>query len=171
MIADQLIHSYLSFISEPRFACVAAKAAHAHKQIKCFAATDMRSNANDTQILQFIYDFIDEYRSVRSLYHSATVIFELPQIETEEQFDELLWQRLQSLSDLDAKIHNYDKRVSANPASPNFSYSLKEEAFFIVGLHPGSDRRSRRFTYPTLVFNPHAEFEKLRAQGRYEKMK
>ena len=67
MIADQLIHSYLSFISEPRFACVAARAAYAHRQIKCFAATDMRSDAHDREILQFIYNFIDEYRAVRSL--------------------------------------------------------------------------------------------------------
>ena len=67
--------------------------------------------------------------------------------------------------------YTHDKSVDPDPSSPRFGFSLKEEAFFIVGLHPGSGRQSRRFKYPTLIFNPHAEFEKLRALGRYEKMK
>ena len=53
----------------------------------------------------------------------------------------------------------------------DYSFSLKEEAFFILGLHPASSRRSRQFKYPALIFNPHAEFEKLRKSDRYTKMK
>ena len=46
-----------------------------------------------------------------------------------------------------------------------------EEAFFVIGLHANSSRPSRQFRYPALVFNPHAEFEKLRTNNRYGKMK
>ena len=49
--------------------------------------------------------------------------------------------------------------------------SSKQEAFFILGLHPGAGRAARQFKYPTLVFNPHAEFQKLREAHRYEPMK
>jgi FPC/CPF motif-containing protein YcgG len=55
--------------------------------------------------------------------------------------------------------------------SSDFSFSLGEEAFFIVGLHPGSSRPARRFRHPTLIFNPHAQFDELRSLNRYEKMK
>jgi len=114
---------------------------------------------------------VDQYRSSRESYHSAAVIFKGPANTDEETFDTLLWERLKALSTLDKANYLHDNRVDENPEAPNYSYSLKSEAFFVVGLHPGSERRSRRFKYPTLIFNPHAEFEKLRKLNRYEKLK
>jgi hypothetical protein len=38
-------------------------------------------------------------------------------------------------------------------------------------LHPGASRPARRFVRPALVFNLHDQFEQLRAQGRYEKLR
>src|SRR5207253_10806188 len=52
-----------------------------------------------------------------------------------------------------------------------FSFSFAGHAFFIVGLHPGSARLARQFPWPTLVFNPHVQFERLREEGKFEKMK
>jgi hypothetical protein len=78
---------------------------------------------------------------------------------------------LQALSNLDAKINAYDSRVSKNPVSSEFSFSIKGEAFYIIGLHPLSSRLSRQFKYPTLVFNPHDQFESLRQNGKYNSMK
>jgi uncharacterized protein len=168
---QEIIEDYLAFISRPEFPCVAARAAFAHQQIHCTVAGNMLCPADDTHILEFIYQFVDDYRNAKSLYHSATVIFTGPEINDEECFDKMLWTRLQSISDLDAVNFEYDKRVSADPASPHFSYSLKEEAFFIIALHPASSRLSRRFKYPTIVFNPHEQFEILRKQHHYEHMK
>ena len=34
-----------------------------------------------------------------------------------------------------------------------------------------SSRLARRFRYPTLVFNPHQQFEELRATAKYDMMK
>jgi hypothetical protein len=89
---------------------------------------------------------------------------------TEVAFDQFFWQRLQALSNLDSEKYAYDQRVSDDPGSENFSFSLKSEAFFIIGLHPASSRPARKFKYPTIVFNPHAQFEKLRKLGQYQKM-
>jgi FPC/CPF motif-containing protein YcgG len=168
---SQICDEYLSFIGSPQFACVAARAALASQQIKCFVAGHMACPGSDTAILDFIYNFVDEYRSANSLFHSATIIFKGPVIPDEESFDRFLWQRLQSLSDLDAQNYSYDDRVSNNPSSADFSFSLKEEAFFIIGLHPQSSRMTRRFAYPTIVFNPHDQFETLRQENHYESMK
>jgi len=167
----EMIADYLAFISRPEFPCVAARTAFAHNQIRSFVAGNMLCPADDRHILDFIYHFIDDYRNAKSLYHSATVIFTGPEINSEQYYDDMLWRRLQSFSDIDAVNYNYDKRVSADPASPHFSYSLKEEALFVIGLHPASSRISRRFKYPTIVFNPHEQFELLREQRYYERMK
>lgn len=168
---SRVIEDYLSFISNPHFPCVAARAAYSQKQIRCFVAGHMACPAFDRIILDFIYAFVDDYHNEKNLYHSVTIIFEGPVITTEEYFDQLLWQRLQALSDLDAEAYPYDKRVSSDPSSPHFSYSLKQEAFYVIGLHPASSRIARRFSYPTLVFNPHQQFEMLRQQHHYESMK
>jgi hypothetical protein len=168
---EHIINEYFDFLNEREFPCVVAKAALARNHIKGFVANNMACPASDVEVLHFIYDFVDQYRSSRESYHSAAVIFKGPANTNDETFDTLLWERLKALSTLDKANYLHDNRVDENPAAPNYSYSLKSEAFFVVGLHPGSERRSRRFKYPTLIFNPHAEFEKLRKLNRYEKLK
>jgi len=162
---------FLNYIDSKDFACIGAKAALSKKQIQCFVADNMACPKEDPGILNFLYKFIDDYRNANVLYYSAVVIFRGPGFINDEQFDNLMWQRLQSLSDFDSANYNYDRRVDADPSSPHFSFSLKEESLFIIGLHPASSRPLRRFSYPALVFNPHLQFEQLRQSGRYEKMK
>jgi FPC/CPF motif-containing protein YcgG len=168
---SEIIAAYSSFLSAREYPCIAAKASLARGQIHCMVAEHMACPADDSTILKFIYKFIDAYRTSGKSYHSVAVIFKLPHMEDELVFDNLLWQRLNALALMDRKTYAHDNRVDSDPASGKFSFSLKEEAFFVIGLHPASNRRSRRFTYPTLVFNPHAEFERLRKLNRYERMK
>ncbi|MEO7446407.1 MAG: guanitoxin biosynthesis heme-dependent pre-guanitoxin N-hydroxylase GntA, partial [Ferruginibacter sp.] len=89
----------------------------------------------------------------------------------EDAFESFFWQRLQSLSSMDARNHEYDARVSAQPDDPNFSFSLGKEAFFVIGMHAGSSRPSRRFSCPVLIFNPHEQFQQMKTTGQYDKMK
>ncbi len=65
----------------------------------------------------------------------------------------------------------WDRRVSCDPASPGFSFSLRGNAFFVIGLHPNASRLSRRYFRPALVFNLHEQFEALRRKGGYERMR
>ena len=57
------------------------------------------------------------------------------------------------------------------PTSPHFSLSFGGEAFFVVGLHPNASRPARRFERPALVFNLHDQFERLRDEGKYDKLR
>lgn len=164
-------NDYIGFLNQQKFPCIAARAAVAKKHIQSMVAYHMECPAQDEAILNFMYRFVDRYRASTQPYHSAAIIFQQPSDITEEKFDELMWLRLKSLSVHDKKEYVHDPRVDEDPSSPKFSFSLKEEAFFIIGLHPGSKRKARRFKYPTLVFNPHAEFERLRKLNRYDKMK
>jgi FPC/CPF motif-containing protein YcgG len=169
--SEIIIKEYLAFLNNKAFPCVGARAALARQQIKCMVADHMACPKDDLAILQFLYDFVDDYRKSKKTFHSATIIFKDPGLLNEEMFDELMWGRLQALADLDERNYCYDKRVNADPSSVNFSFSLKEEAFFIIGLHPASSRQARQFKYPTLAFNPHAQFEKLKETNSYEMIK
>ena len=166
-----IVSQYFAHIADNGFPCIAAKAALAASQIKVFVADHLGCPKDDRDILEHVYEFVDAYRSSKEFYHSAVVIFKGPEACTEETFDKLLWTRLQALSDLDAERYAWDSRVDNDPNSPNFSFSLKEEAFYIIGLHGNSSRKARQFRYPTLIFNPHEQFQKLRAQQKYLPMR
>ena len=71
---------------------------------------------------------------------------------------------------LDAPLHDWDPAVSPDPDDPHFGFSFAGTAFFVVGLHPESSRLARRFPWPTLVFNPHAQFEPLKEAGRWDRI-
>lgn len=170
MEESSIIEEYKEYIQNKEFPCVAARAALARQQVKYMVAEHLACPKDDTKILAFLYNFVEEYRQSDELFHSAVILFKGPDLPNEPLFDMLLWQRLQALSDLDARQHPYDNRVAPDPAAANFSFSLKEEAFFVIGLHPGSSRPARQFSYPALVFNPHAQFEQMRETEGYAKM-
>jgi FPC/CPF motif-containing protein YcgG len=171
MTKAEITGEYHSFLNDRDFPCLAAKAALKKQQVECMVAGHMACSKDDTDILHFLYEFVDKYRGSSENYHSAAIIFDGPLSTDEEMFDKLLWTKLQSLSDLDAEKYSYDDRVDPDPSSGQFSFSLHHEALYVIGLHPSSNRRSRRFKYPTLVFNPHDQFEKLRLSDKYELMK
>ena len=171
ILTSQIIEEYHQFLRSREFPCIGAKAALSRDQVKCLVASDMRTYEDDERILTFIYQFVDSYRNSNESFHSAAVIFTNPKSTSESEFEDMLWSRLNSLAKLDRKKYTHDKRVDSDPTSGMFSFSLKEEAFFIIGLHPSSSRNARRFTYPAIVFNPHEEFERLKRAGRYEPMK
>ncbi len=167
---EAISEEYRAFLHNKAFPCIGARAALAQGNITCMVAMHMACPAHDRLILRFLYDFIDNYRSSDTLFHSAAILFEGPVMHSDEMFDSLMWEQLGAVN-TDAENFGYDQRVDADPASPKFSFSLKEEAFFIIGLHPASSREARRFSRPVLAFNPHAQFEKLRETERYERMK
>ncbi len=167
----EIANNFQSFLSQPNFPCVAAKDVALKENITIMIAEHLACSFNDKAILDFIYDFVLTYRQRHQGFKSAAVIFKGPRDINESEFDTLMWRRLQAFRDLDAQTFSYDARVSADPASSLFSYSLMEEAFFVLALHPFSSRPARRFQYPTLVFNPHEQFVQMKASGTYSKMK
>lgn len=160
------------WIEDLAFPCVGAKSALARGNLRVLEARDITSGWDDLRIhdelLQWSWDWRDDPDGFRSL----AVVFAGPDDLSEEQFEQHLWQRIQSLADKDAwRGQRYDERVSPDPESPHFSLSFGGEGYFVVGLHPRASRPARRFAYPTLVFNLHDQFERLRATGRYERMR
>lgn len=160
-----------AFIGNENFPCLMAKSALNSARLQCLTVQHMACPAHDAAILNFLYQFIDEYKQHQHGYYSAAIIFEQPLSIAEDLFEQLLWQRLQALADMDALHYGYDARVSANPMDKNFSFSLKEEAFYVIGMHPGNSRKARQFSHPALIFNPHAQFESLREENKYERIK
>ena len=88
----------------------------------------------------------------------------------EEEFEGHLWTALQTLYDVDRLYNPPDPKVAEDPEAGDFGFSFAGRGFFVIGLHPASSRLARRFPWPTLVFNAHAQFDRLKADGRYPKL-
>ncbi len=169
---EMLTRSLHAHISDHAFPCVGAKAALKRGTLEVIAARDMTSAWNDLPIHDALLAFAERFRKSPSLFRSFAVVFEGPHNLTESEFEQHLWQRIQSLSDKDTwRGQPYDARVSPDPEDPHFSLSFGGEGYFVVGLHPNAARPARRFSHPTMVFNLHAQFELLRAQGKYDGMR
>ncbi len=161
-----------AIIEAPEFPCVGAKAALARGNLRVVTARDMHSGWNDLEIHAALLEWAHAYRRDPQGFRSLAVVFEQPLNLDEREFEQVMWRRIQSFSDKDAWLgQEYDPDVSANPEDPHFSLSFGGEAFFVVGLHPNASRPARRFPRPTMVFNLHDQFEQLREQGKYERMR
>lgn len=170
--ADEMRADLCRWIEASEFPCVGAKSALARGMLEMVVAHDMRSGWDDLRIHDRLLDWAERFREDPSGLRSLAVVFRHPGNLDEAGFERLMWQRLQSLADKDDWFGQpYDERVSADPEDPHFSLSFGGEGFFVVGLHPCASRPARRFGHPVMVFNLHEQFETLRAEGRYERMR
>jgi len=169
---DALEQLLFTHVADRAFPCVGAKAALARGTLSVLACDRIDSAWDDVRIHDALLAFTEEYRRDPALFRSFAAIFEGPTDLDETAFERALWERVQSLSDKDVwRGQDYDPRVSSDPSNPHFSLSFGGEAFFIVGLHPHASRPARQFARPALVFNLHDQFERLRAQNKYETMR
>lgn len=169
--ACELNNKLLDFLQDKGFPCVAAKDAAQKGNLKTMVAGHFGCPNDDVAILSFLYEFTRAFRNEKKGFHSAAIIFTEPTDISEALFEKCMWARLKALHEADKLLFPHDSRVNEDPSSPNYSFSLMEEAFFIIGLHPQNSRPARRFDRPVLIFNPHVQFEEMRKTMQYEKMK
>ena len=159
-----------AFIAEPAFPCLGARAALARRSLQVAEAGDLADPQHDRAIVRALQRFAGGL-SDDTLFVSLVVIFTPAPDMTEATFEARLWQRLQALHEIDRQQFDWDPAVHSDPASPMFSMSIGGRGFYVIGLHPAASRPARRFRQPALVFNPHSQFERLRADGRYGKLR
>ncbi len=164
--------SFQQFIQNAEFPCVGAKSALARDALSVLPVGKIDSATDDVEIHRALRDFSDKLDHQSPIVRSFVVIFDGPDGLDEEAFEKALWNRLQCLHNLDVVSgQSWNEAVDPDPQSPHFSLSIGGEPFFVIGLHPNASRPARRFEKPALVFNSHLQFEKLRADGRFDKMK
>lgn len=161
--------AFREFVLDPRYTCVGARSAMHRDSYRIGVYDDLGSGAATAGLAADLADFARNIDDVGGPFATFVALFERPRVTDEIGFERALWGQLQGLHDADTAA--WDPSVSDDPADPRFSFSFAGMAFFIIGLHPASARVSRKFTWPALIFNPHVQFERLRAAGKYDRMK
>jgi len=168
--ASAAARAFEAFVAQKSFPCLGAKAALARKSLHLLCAHDIAGARDDRRIAAWLAETPPRCGN-GSLFVSLAVLFPGSAPLTEVAFERALWRRLRAIHAIDRASHAWDASVSDDPASADFSMSVGGRAFYVVGMHPGASRPARRFRCPALVFNLHSQFEALRGDGRYEKLR
>lgn len=169
---EALVASLRNHISNAAFPCVGAKSALNSDHLKIRPAWSLTSGWDDVAIHGELLEWSSLYEREPGGLRSFAVVFSGPLDLSEADFEAAMWERLCSLAAKDVwRGQIYDPEVSSDPSDPHFSLSFGGKAYFVVGMHPGASRTARRTAYPTLVFNLHDQFEQLRSEQRYEKLR
>lgn len=167
---DRARQRFLTLVEDPSFPCLGAKGA-INSQSYSFATYDRLGSLSSSMLLARALDEFARSEMVRTNDYATLVsVFESPAPVSEKEFERLLWLQLQQLHELDVDQLHWDPSVSADPANARFSFSFAGQAFYVIGMHANSSRLARQFPWPTLIFNPHAQFEKLRSNGHWQRM-
>jgi FPC/CPF motif-containing protein YcgG len=161
--------SFRALTLNDHFTCAGAKAAVRGGDYRFGLYGDLATRPACAGLARDLFTFLEERPSFQGPFSTFVASFSGPATSDEAQFEDLLWQTLQQLHELDAPHHAWDPHVVSDPADPRFSFSFAGTALFIVGLHAASSRAARKFAWPTLVFNPHDQFEHLKEAGRYQR--
>lgn len=162
----------LAAVADETFPCVGAKSVMARGTLKTLVCQSLLSPREDEQIHSELLEWVAVHREDPATLRSLALVFAGPENLDEEEFERALWERLQALAEVDARRRQpYDRSVSSDPDDPRFSLSFGGAAFFVIGLHSNASRPARRMPRPTLIFNLHEQFERLREDGRYERMR
>ncbi|MFB9056434.1 guanitoxin biosynthesis heme-dependent pre-guanitoxin N-hydroxylase GntA [Mariniflexile ostreae] len=166
---DSIKAEYKDFILKKKHPCVMAKTVFLTDNYHLKIYDSIKKEESLHALLEDLETFLNHYDFDSNAFESFIAVFPNSFFDSEIQFEKALWNTLQKLHELDDC--EWAQTVSDNPNDPDFSFSIKGEPFYIVGLHPNSSRLARQSPYPTIVFNLHFQFEKLRDMGAYEKVK
>lgn len=163
-----VVRAISEMVAHPEFPCLGARSVFRRDAATVVVLDDLESEESREQLA----DALTEYGRTADpagTFVSFVAIFRGPEITGERQFERLLWDVLQHLHDEDDTP--WAEGVDDDPDKAHFAFSHAGVPYFIVGLHPEASRIARRAPLPTLVFNLHEQFELLRGEGGFERMR
>jgi FPC/CPF motif-containing protein YcgG len=169
---SQEVHAALrAVLHDPDFPCIGAKSVLNQSSYR-FGLYEQLSAPGSTEGLALdLYQFGRDIQRIDGEFHSFIACFLEPKMTNPKTFETLLWQQLAALHALSKPHFDWNAEVSKSPEDPRFSFSFAGSAYFVVGLSPASKRWARRFPWPTLVFNDHFQFERLREAQRFDRIR
>lgn len=166
--ADEFGELLSERILGPEYPCLGARSVFKRERATVVLHDDLEAPETARTLLEQLREYAVTVDPEEG-FVSFVAGFRGPEVRDEKHFEEMLWGLLQRLHDVDEQP--WAPEVSADPNDPHFAFSVAGTPFFIVGLHPKASREARRMPLPVLVFNLHEQFESLREEGGFERMR
>lgn len=160
----EISEAVASMIAHPDYPCLGARSVFRRDAAHIHVLPSMEADLLATPLRAFAAEHVQDEEFV-----SFLAVFRSPVPSTESEFETAMWRVLQDLHEEDDRP--WPAAVSRDPGSPHFAFSFAGTPFFVVGLHPAASRIARRAPLPTLVFNLHHQFERLRSESGFDRMR
>lgn len=170
ILINEIENEIKSLIMQKNYPCIAALKSFHLNDYRVKSYSGMGQYIQRPKLRSELLAYLNRYLETKSTYFTFWAVFDDTAAATEDEFEKNLWSELSALTSEDTKHIDQDLRFSSNPEDKKFCFSLGGKAFFVVGLHPNSSRVSRRFPWPTLVFNVYEQFEQLAHKNLYKPM-
>lgn len=157
-----------AFIDGRSYPCLGARSARRTGGLHTFVYGPMSANRTTAALSRDLATFAQMPATGNQLVAMVAAFLESAP-ESETIFEERLWQQLDALAAIDSIA--WSATASSDRSDPNYAFSFAGVPFFVIGLHPRSSRFARRFAWPALVFNPHEQFRRLRANQQFERLR
>jgi hypothetical protein len=166
---DRVRDDFTSFVADERYPCLGARAALRRGGCRIAVYGPMGTDATTAALAADLAAFAatGERDASAAGFVAFVAMFLDAAPSSELAFETALWRQLTMLGAADPASH-WANGVSDDPEDPHFAFSFAGHALFVIGMHPESSRLARRLAWPALVFNPHAQFQRLRAEERFE---
>ncbi len=169
---EEHIHRVLrEKILDANFPCVAAKSTVNRRNYRLGVYPQMGHMDSAKALCHDLYEFSREFPHPGTDFVTFMAVFRWPDVRSELHFEQLLWHHLQLMHLVDMRHYRWNDSVSSNPNHKEFSYSVGGRPYFLVGFNPHASRLARQFPWAMMVFNLHEQFDALREEGRYDKLK
>lgn len=167
VLADFVRRQFAHLVMDAAFPCLGGRSAFQRQAYVFHLYDDLRNPEGVARLGADLAAFSLTRPSLPGRFATFVASFLAPVVPDGTAWDELIWRTLQRLHGMDEAP--WDPSVSSDPSDPDFLFSFAGEGYVVVGLHPAASRYARRFAYPTLVFNAHAQFQELRDRGEFER--
>lgn len=165
-------HLMRATIESKAFPCVGAKAAFKQQSYRFGYYGRMLADETLKGLSHDLKAFAAEQKTMDSNFTTFVTCFDHTLFKSPEDFDDQLWQLLGALHKEDQKQgQDYDPLASSDPDDPHFAFSFAGTAYFVAALSPVSPRLSRQFVVPALIFNAHYQFEAMKQEGKFHKLR
>ncbi len=169
VLAEFVHDQFRGMVLSPHYPCVGAKSSFNRNAYLFGLHEEIGADRSTKSLFSDLYRFTHVYQRSAGVPSTFVASFKAANVTSELQFEKLLWKQLGMLHSMDIS-GEWNESFSSDPESAHFSFSIFKKAFFVVGLHPMSSRWSRRFAWPTLIFNDQDQFKHLKEQGTYSRM-
>jgi len=169
--AGEVHNALRAVLRDPEFPCLGAKSLMNQASYRFGFYPELASDEATAGLAHDLARFVEERPSIEGEFASFIASFSGPKVLTPKGFEQTLWDQLARLHETGKPYYRWNAAVSSDPSDPAFSFSFAGQPFFVVGLSPASEHWARSFPWPTLVFNDHFQFERLREEQRFERLR
>jgi FPC/CPF motif-containing protein YcgG len=162
--------AFRAFVGDQSYPCLAGRGVVHSERLALRVYGALGSSRSTTALSRDLSAFLSA-PATGDASRAFAAVFPARPPRDERGFEQQLWRQLQLLHERDDSAAPWAPGTSADPADPRFGFSFAGHALFVIGLHAASSRDARRFRWPALVFNLHAQFARLREAGQFDRMR